>query len=212
MHQVGGDEAAITAQPPLFRHNLPLEYNHGFMGDITELLQAASASEPLAQERLLDAVYAEMHRMAASFMRRERVGHTLQPTALVNEAYVRLLGGKEVSWDNRAHFYVAAARTMRRILIDHARTRSAAKRAGEWQRVDLDSGIASTGEDADLLGLNAALDRLAVLSLRQVQVVELRYFTGLDVDETARVLGVSDTTVKRDWALARAFIERELRG
>jgi RNA polymerase sigma-70 factor, ECF subfamily len=183
------------------------------MAEITALLQAAADGKADAENRLLEAVYAEMHRMAAGFMRRERVGHTLQPTALVNEAYVRMLGGKEGSWDSRAHFYVAASRTMRRILIDHARTRKAAKRAGEWKRVDLESGIAMAQEqDADLLGLDAALVRLAALNPRHVQVVELRYFSGLSVEDTAKVLGISDTTVKRDWALARAFIEKELRG
>jgi RNA polymerase sigma-70 factor, ECF subfamily len=182
------------------------------MPDITELLHAAAEGKAESANRLLEAVYAEMHKMAASFMRRERVGHTLQPTALVNEAYVRMLGGKEVAWDSRAHFFMAASRTMRRILIDHARTRNAAKRAGDWKRVELDSGIASAQEDGDLLGLDAALEKLAALSPRQVQVVELRYFSGLSVEETARVLGISDTTVKREWALARAFIEKELRG
>jgi RNA polymerase sigma-70 factor, ECF subfamily len=181
------------------------------MADITELLQAAADGKAESENRLLEAVYAEMHRMAAGFMRRERVGHTLQPTALVNEAYVRLLGGKDVSWDSRAHFYMAASRTMRRILIDHARTRKAAKRAGDWKRVDLDSGIAYAQEDGDLLGLDAALEKLAVLNPRHVQVVELRYFSGLSVEDTARVLNISDTTVKRDWALARAYIEKELR-
>jgi len=183
------------------------------MADITELLKAAAKGETGSEARLLEAVYAELRKLAASYMRRERADHTLQPTALVHEAYLRLVGERPLSWDNRAHFYVAAGQTMRRILIDHARKHSASKRAGNLRRVELDEGMISVEEQADdLLALDSALEKLAALDPRQVRVVELRFFGGLNVPETAQVMSTSEKTVKRDWALARAFLEQELRG
>jgi RNA polymerase sigma factor (TIGR02999 family) len=183
------------------------------MADITELLKAAAQGESGSEARLLDAVYAELHKLAASYMRRERADHTLQPTALVHEAYLRLVGEQPVNWDSRAHFYVAAAQTMRRVLIDHARRHCASKRSGNLRRVELDDGMVSVEDQADdLVALDTALEKLAALDSRQVRVVELRFFIGLNVQETAKVLSTSEKTVKRDWALARAWLEQELRG
>jgi RNA polymerase sigma factor (TIGR02999 family) len=183
------------------------------MAEITRLLNATASGDTSAQAELADAVYQELHRLASFYMRREqRPDHTLQPTALVNEAYLLLIGDKPVNWDNRAHFYSAAAKTMRRILIDHARSHRAAKRSGRLERVELDDGVIAVEENAnELLELNAALDRLAMLDERQARVVELRFFGGLTVEETAKVARVSEKTVKRDWALARAWLENELR-
>jgi RNA polymerase sigma factor (TIGR02999 family) len=184
------------------------------MDEITRLLNSAADGDARAEADLFDAIYGELHRLAASYMRREyRRDHTLQPTALVNEAYVHLLGDQPLRWDSRAHFYCAAAQTMRRILIDHARSRDAAKRSGNRERIALDEGlIAVDAQAGELLALDAALDRLAALNARHAQVVELRFFGGLTVEETAKVAGISEKTVKRDWALARAWLENELRG
>lgn len=183
------------------------------MAEITRLLNATAAGDTSAQTELIDAVYQELHRLASSYMRREhRPDHTLQPTALVNEAYLLLIGDNPVNWDNRAHFYSAAAKTMRRILIDHARSHRAVKRSGSLERVQLDDALIAVDAKAnELLELDAALDRLALLDARQARVVELRFFGGLTVEETAKVAGISEKTVKRDWALARAWLENELR-
>jgi RNA polymerase sigma factor (TIGR02999 family) len=183
------------------------------MAEITRLLNAAADGDTSAQAELVDAVYQELHRLASSYMRREhRRDHTLQPTALVNEAYLLLIGDNPVNWDNRAHFYSAAAKTMRRILIDHARSHQAVKRSGRLERVELEDGLIAVDEKAnELLELDAALERLALLDERQARVVELRFFGGLTVEETAKVAGISEKTVKRDWALARAWLENQLR-
>jgi len=183
------------------------------MAEITRLLNATAAGDTSAEADLVDAVYQELHRLASSYMRREhRLDHTLQPTALVNEAYLLLIGDNPVNWDNRAHFYSAAAKTMRRVLIDHARSHRAVKRSGRLERVKLDDALIAVDAKAnDLLELDAALDRLALLDERQARVVELRFFGGLTVEETAKVTGISEKTVKRDWALARAWLENELR-
>jgi RNA polymerase sigma factor (TIGR02999 family) len=160
-----------------------------------------------------------MRRLAAGYLQRERPGHTLQPTALAHEAYLRLLDQRHVSWQNRAHFMGLAAQAMRRILTDHARRRHALKRGGNAVHVALDrvDGVDAVASTENPLGisveeLDAALDRLAQLDLRQVRVVELRFFTGLSIEETAEVLAVSPATVKRDWTLARAWLHRELKG
>lgn len=183
------------------------------MGEITELLNAAAEGEHGSQEALFNAVYTELHRLSVANLRKERAGHTLQPTALVHEAYLRLVGGRTVKFQSRAHFFVTAARTMRRILIDYARSHCANKRAGALQRVDLnDATVAVEDQAEDLLSLDAALDKLAELNARQARVVELRFFSGLDMEEIAMVLTVSEKTVKRDWALARAWLEKTLRG
>jgi RNA polymerase sigma-70 factor (ECF subfamily) len=182
------------------------------MADITQLLAEVSSGKPASQEQLFQLVYQELHRLASNYMSHERRGHTLQTTALVNEAYLRIVGNRPISWQSRAHFYNAAARTMRRILVDHARKRVASKRPGEL-RVDLeDVNAVASAPPEELLAVHAALDRLAELDARQAQVVELRYFAGLNVEETAQTLGISEKTVKRDWALARAFLESQLSG
>lgn len=183
------------------------------MAEITELLNAAAQGEKASKEALLEAVYAELHRLSAATLRRERSDHTLQPTALVNEAYMRLVGDKPLRFASRAHFFITAARTMRRILIDHARSHRASKRFGNLKRVDFDAQSIAVDEQAeDLLLLDKALEGLAALDARQARVVELRFFSGLSVGETGAVLGISEKTVKRDWALARVWLEKEIRG
>lgn len=178
--------------------------------EVTRLLEALQAGAEGASDQLAPLVYHELHALAVHFMRREREDHTLQPTALVNEAYMRLMGQQQVSWQNRAHFYGIAAQAMRRILVDHARRARAAKREG-GERVTLDESVADHSErSVDLLALDDALNRLAVALPRQARVVELRFFSGLDIDETAEVLGISPATVKRDWTFAKAFLQREM--
>lgn len=175
------------------------------------MLLAWGKGDQAAGDRLLPVVYAELHRRAAAAMRREQDGHTLQPTALVNEAYMRLFDQHRVAWQNRAQFYGVAAQLMRRILIDHAREHLAGKRGGGARQVTL-SGIevAPTDDAVDVLALHEALERLAALDPRQARLVELRYFGGLNIEETAEALEVSPATVKRDWAIARAWLKREL--
>lgn len=180
-------------------------------GDVTQLLKAMTSGDPAAGERLLPLVYAELHRLASSYMRRERQDHTLQPTALVNEAYLRL-AGDEVDWQNRQHFIGVAARVMRRVLVDHARTHNAEMRGGGLKRVDLEEGVAISKERSEeILSLDEALKRLTELNPRQAQVVELRYFGGLSVEEIGGILGIAPRSVKRDWALARIWLYEQLR-
>jgi RNA polymerase sigma factor (TIGR02999 family) len=154
-------------------------------------------------------VYGELRRLAASYLRRERPDHTLQPTALVNEAYLRLVDQRSVSWANRAHFFGIAAQLMRRILVDHARRRQAAKRAAVY-RVTATAGSPSGDRAPELLALDGALSDLEKLDARQARIVELRFFAGLTVEETAEVTGVSPATVKREWRTARAWLRREI--
>jgi RNA polymerase sigma factor (TIGR02999 family) len=182
-------------------------------GGITHLLDAWSRGERQALDALLPLVYEELHRIAERYFRRESRSHTLQPTALVNEAYVRLVDQRRVSWQNRAHFFGVAASLMRRILVDHARSRQALKRGGGQAAVTLQpaSGWEEATADVELLDLDAALDSLAAFDPRQARVTELRFFCDLDVDETAEVLGISTATVKREWRVARAWLQRELR-
>jgi len=182
--------------------------------DVTALLLAWRAGDPGAGERLLPAVYAELHRQAERAMRRENEEHTLQATALIHEAYLRLVDQRRVEWRNRAHFFGIAAQTMRRVLVDHARGRLAEKRGGAMQRVTLGEVGAGPGSDPalDVLALHEALERLAELDADQARLVELRYFGGLGIEETAEALGVSTSTVKREWAVARAWLRRELEG
>jgi RNA polymerase sigma factor (TIGR02999 family) len=183
------------------------------MANITEFLARARDGDAESERRLFDAVYRELHRLASGLMRKERRNHTLQASALVNEAYLRLVGQEGMAWESRNHFYMAAARVMRRILIDHARRRQAGKRFTGQRRVDLNEAMVVAEENAgQMLDLDAALTRLAELDPRQSQIVELRFFAGLTVEETARVMGISEKTVKRDWAVARAWLEGELRG
>jgi RNA polymerase sigma factor (TIGR02999 family) len=184
------------------------------IGEISALLAGARAGDRECQSRLFEVVYSELRRMAARQLQHERGDHTLQPTALVHEAYVRLLGRADVPWENRAHFFSTAAGTMRRILVDHARARKAQKREGALKRVDLDEGSPAVGDDdaERLLIVNEALEQLEHWDERQARVVELRFFAGLTVEETADVLQVSAKTVKRDWALARAWLHTKLEG
>ncbi len=178
--------------------------------EITAILQEVESGVPGAGDRLASAVFADLHRIAQVAMRRESDGHTLQPTELVDEAFVRLLGQREVSWQNRAQFFAVAARTIRRILVDHARHRRRQKR-DHGVRVTLDESIVETpGRSIDLIALDDALEQLDAASPRQARVVELRFFGGLEIEETAHALGISSATVKRDWTFARAFLLRSL--
>lgn len=181
--------------------------------NVTQLLFRYGKGEPQALEKLLPVVYQELRRLAKNYMRRESSGHTLQPTALVHEAFFKLVDQKDVQWQNRAHFFGVAAQLMRRILIDHARSRRAVKRGGTQAKVSFDEAIHwEAAEDGapDLLALDQALEKLAKLDERQSRTVELRYFGGLSIDEVAEVLQTSPATVKRDWTLAKAWLLREL--
>lgn len=179
--------------------------------EVTGLLLAWSKGDQTALDKLLPLVYEELHRLAHRYMSRERGLHTLQTTALVNEAYLRLIDAKSVSWQDRAHFLAVAAQSMRRILVDLARAKHNLKRGGQALRVSLDEAQISAPErGADLLSLDDALARLATLNPRQGQVVELRYFGGLTEQEVSEVLKVSPRTVRSDWSLARAWLYREL--
>lgn len=179
--------------------------------DVTGLLRAWGQGDEQALERLTPLVYRELHRIAAKYMARERPDHTLQATALVNEAYLRLVDAKGVSWQDRAHFFAISARTMRRILVDLARSRRYQKRGGGAEPVSLDESLVMRGRPgADLVALDDALNALAVMDSRSSRVVELRFFGGLSVEETAEVLKVSAETVMRDWKLAKAWLFRGL--
>lgn len=181
--------------------------------EITQLLAEWSSGNQAALDRLYPLVYDELRRMAHRYMSRERKGHTLQTTALINEAYLRLVAQRDVQWANRAHFFGIAAQIMRRILIDHARRYEYAKRGGGAQRVSLDEVAVVAKERArELLALDEALKRLATLDPRRERVVELRFFGGLDNEEIATVLDISPNTVTRDWNLARAWLYKELSG
>jgi RNA polymerase sigma factor (TIGR02999 family) len=181
--------------------------------DVTRLLEEWAHGDPEALAALVPAVYEELHRRAESHLRRERRDHTLQATALIHEAFLRLVDQRQVRWQSRVHFYAIAAELMRRILIDHARARQAAKRGRGLRKVSLDQAAGLPEQtDSDLVALDEALQRLAALDPRAARVVELRFFGGLSVEETAEVLGVSPRTIKREWRTARAWLHRELRG
>lgn len=181
--------------------------------EITQLLAEWSNGNQTALDKLYPLVYDELHRMAARYMNRERKGHTLQTTALINEAYVRLVDQKHVHWANRAHFFAISAQIMRRILIDHARLHAYAKRGGGAKKVSLDeTAIIAVERASGLLLLDEALNRLAEMDPRRSQVVELRYFGGLNNEEISGVLKISENTVTRDWNMARAWLYQELSG
>ncbi len=181
--------------------------------EVTQLLVAWSSGDQSALDQLMPLVYGELHRLAHRYMRRENPGHSLQTTALVNEAFVRLTAGKSVNWQNRAHFFAVSANVMRRILVDIANAHGAQKRGGNLQHVQLDEALViAEDREADLVALDDALTTLATIDPRKSQVVELRFFGGLSVDETAEVLKVSPDTVLRDWRLARSWLMRELSG
>jgi RNA polymerase sigma factor (TIGR02999 family) len=178
---------------------------------IQDLLDGFSAGDEKAAADLLERLYAELHLIAQQHMRRERVDHTLQPTALVNEAYLRMVGGAGVTWKDKAHFLAAAARTMRRILVDHARKKLARKRGGGDVKITLMDNIpASALKEQDLLAVHEALKKLAELSERQARIMDMRFFAGLSVEETARILGISERTVKSETRMAKAWLKREL--
>ena len=181
--------------------------------DITGLLVAWKEGDDEALNELVPIVYSELRRLARYQLRGERAGHSLQPTALTHEAFLRLFGTRQVSWQNRAHFFAVAAQLMRRVLVEHARRRSATKRGGSVTRVTFDEARTPTeAEDLDVLALHEALEQLGKIDPRQCRIVELRYFGGLDTDETAEVLGISPSTVKRDWRVAKIWLRRALEG
>jgi len=181
-------------------------------GDLSELLRAWREGDQNALHKLTPIVYGELHRLARRYMRRERPGHSLQTTALVNEAYMRLVGYKRMEWQNRAHFFAVSAQLMRRILVEHARRRNV-KRGADVRHVTLDEGAVAGGRNTtDLVALDEALNALERLDPRKVQVVEMRFFSGLSVEETAEVLKISPVTVMRDWSTAKAWLYRELSG
>lgn len=180
-------------------------------GDVTRLLADLADDGRDAMDRVFPLVYDELHRVARRRLQLEQTGHTLDTTSLVHEAYLRLAGAEGIEWRSRAHFFAVAARAMRRILINHAESRNAQKRGGGMQRVELGEQIAGGAERTDLvLDLDRALTRLAALDERQCRVVECRYFGGMSIEETAAGLDISPATVKRDWMLARAWLNREL--
>ena len=183
------------------------------MTDVTAILKRIRTGDPLATEQLLPAVYHELRRLAANRMAQERPGQTLQATALVHEAYLRLVGGNGTpQWESRCHFFAAAAEAMRRILIDQARSKQAEKRGGQWQRCDFASAneVAETERSVDLLAMDEALQRLEELDPRKAKLVKLRFFAGLTLPEAAEVLDISSATADRDWAYARAWLHAEL--
>ncbi|MCU1234614.1 MAG: polymerase, sigma-24 subunit, subfamily [Candidatus Solibacter sp.] len=182
-------------------------------GEITSLLAAIRRGEQDAEAQLVALVYDDFHALAKRYMTRERPDHTLQPTALVNEAYLRLLHNRAGEWENRSHFFAAASIVMRRILVDHARMRSAGKRAGGRQRVELDDFLAADGPRVEqVLILDEALTRLAEWDGRQARLVEMMYFGGLTAAEAGAVIGISERTVKREWRAARAWLQSRLGG
>lgn len=180
-------------------------------GEVTQLLKAMRTGDKRAAEKLLPMVYQELHRLARAYMRRERAEHTLQPTALINEAYLRL-AKDDIDWQNREHFIGVAAQVMRRVLVDYARQHNAEMRGGDLKRVELHEEFAISPERIEeLISLDEALGLLAKENPRQARIIELRYFGGLSVEQTAAILGIAERSVKRDWALARVWLFRKLR-
>ena len=179
---------------------------------ITQLLVDWGKGDQAALEKLMPLVYSELRRLASNYLRRERAAHTLQPTALVNEAYLKLIDQRNAKWQNRAHFFGISAQLMRRILVDHARQHQAMKRGGsEQQRVSITTVEKLAKEpEVDLLALNEALDELARMDPQQSQIVEMKFFGGLSIEEIGEVLGIGHATVERDWKMARAWLRRQL--
>lgn len=178
---------------------------------VTQLLRDASAGDRDAEEQLLSALYQQLHTRASSMMRRENSNHTLQPTALVNEAYMRMIGANSTEWQNRTHFLAVSSMAMRRVLVDHARARQRGKRGGGVQTVSIDVGLQLTVEhDPDVLALEDVLEELAVLNPRQAQMICFRFFGGMTVAEVADQLGVSKRTVEAEWTMAKAWLRRSL--
>jgi len=180
--------------------------------DLSQLLRAWGEGDQRALQKLTPIVYDELHRLASRYMKRERAGHSLQTTALVHEAYIRLIDYKRMQWQDRAHFFAVSAQLMRRILVERAR-RHNLKRGGAIQHISLaDAAMVGAGRSADLVALDDAMNVLALIDPRKVQVVEMRFFSGLKMEEIAEVLGVSQVTVMRDWSTAKAWLYRELAG
>jgi RNA polymerase sigma factor (TIGR02999 family) len=205
--------AFLPAQPVAAdrTYNPRVQPEHADSADATRLLRCAVAGEPHDAARLLELVYGELRRMAAGYLAQERTGHTLQPTALVHEAFLRLIDQSQVEWQGRAHFLGLAAQAMRRILVDHARAKQRGKRGGGWARVELEGVEDATGvAELDLVAVDAALERLRAVSERQARVVELRFFAGLPAEAAAEALGVSLSTIEREWRFARAWLAHEL--
>jgi RNA polymerase sigma-70 factor, ECF subfamily len=178
--------------------------------EVTDLLIAWSNGDEVAREQLMAVVYQELHRLAHHYMKRESPGHTLQTSALVNEAFLRLVDQRDVKWKNRAHFFGIAAQMMRRILVDYARSRRYAKRGGGVKEISLEEAIVSDERSAEIVALDETLGRLAEIDQRKSQIVELRFFGGLSIEEAAEVLDVSPGTVMRDWTMAKAWLRREI--
>jgi RNA polymerase sigma factor (TIGR02999 family) len=179
--------------------------------DVTKLLRDWTGGDRSALDRLMEVVYGELRRTAAAYMQRERLGHTLQATALINEAYLRVIDISRIEWRDRTHFFALCAHMMRRILVDHARSRNYLKRGGQAHPITLDESAMMAQPAAELIALDDALNALAIRDSRKARVVELRFFAGLSVDETAEVLKVSPQTVLRDWSLSKAWLAREMR-
>jgi RNA polymerase sigma factor (TIGR02999 family) len=181
-------------------------------GEVTNLLVRFREGDRQAEAQLIPLIYGELRRLASGYLNRERGDHTLQPTALVHEAFLRLVSEGQPPWQNRAHFFGVAARLMRQILVDYARRRRSLKRGGSCERIDLEEKflVYSPEKSAELLALDEALDRLASQDERQARIVEMKYFVGLDIEEIAQVLGTSPRTVKRDWTMARAWLHQEV--
>jgi len=181
--------------------------------EVSQLLQDWSEGDSTALDKLLPIIYHEMHKLAHHYMKRERLGHTLQTTALVNEAYMRLADYKKMRWQGRAHFFAIAAQVMRRILVEHARERDTAKRGGGVPKLSLDEvPIAFEGRSGEVLAVNDALNKLESWDPRKGEIVELRFFGGLSIDETAEVMKISPTTVQREWRAAKAWLHRTMTG
>ncbi len=179
--------------------------------EVTQLLIQWSNGDKAALDKLMPLIYEELRQLARHYMNRERVGHTLQTTALVNEAYLRLINRKQVHWQNRAHFFAIAAHLMRSILVDHARSHAYAKRGGGARKIALDEALAvSQQRAADVVALDDALKRLAEIDRQQSRIVELKFFGGLTIEETAEVLALSPATIKREWSTAKAWLYHEL--
>jgi len=184
---------------------------HFMTNEVTQILQNLKEGKGEASEKLLPLVYDELRRLASRYMRRERPDHTLQATALVHEAYLRLIDQTQADWKDRAHFFGIAARLMRQILVDHAREHNAQKRGGDVTKLSIDEAISFANKnDFDLVMLDDALKTLASFDPQQSRIVELRFFAGLTIEETAEVIGISSSTVKREWGLAKAWLRREV--
>lgn len=203
--RLGNQSSALDSRADTGDSKLPSN------SDITQWLARCKGGDAGALEELLPMVYDELRRQAAMVFSRERAGHTLQPTALVNEVYLRLMNQRQVKWENRAQFFAVAAQMMRRILVSHARARSARKRGGDETRITLEEGIAAAPQrDVNLLALDEALTKLEAIDPEKSRMVELRFFSGLSVPETAQVMGVSPRTIDRQWQTARAWLYREV--